>query len=202
MSAHLRPLLLLAIVAALVAGCGGDAQPPAAEAPPATAAATPTIDWARCRIPGATLPVQGKLFVVDGGRAPEGAVPGRESIRRVDVFVPGPVALLLTAKDASVWHVRLAPETQLQAIFAAGEQSQRIAGQRLGTARLEKSGVMGDPCGRYWAQDDATLAEVTGAVFGRPHDALYRMRTGLVVIGGPESFEPDALGPGRETVPR
>ena len=181
----------------LSAGCGDDAPPPAPAAPSPAAAAPPAIDWARCRIPGVTLPVQGKLFVVDGGRAPDGAQPGRESIRRVDVFVPGPVALLLTANDATTWHVTVSPETQLQAVFAAGETSQRITGQGLGPARLTQSALYGEPCGRYWVADGAPLGDLTREVFGRPHDALYRMRTGLVVIGGAEAFEPDALGPGR-----
>src|SRR5687768_3619834 len=191
------PLVLAAAAAAFLAGCGDDAPSPAAEPPAAAVAAAPAIDWTRCRIPGVTLPVQGKLFVVDGGRAPDGAQPGRESIRRVDVFVPGPVALLLTANDATTWHVTVSPETKLQAVFAAGDTSQRITGQGLGPNRLTQSAVYGEPCGRYWLADGAALDDVTREVFGRPHDALYRMRTGLVVIGGEEAFEPDALGPGR-----
>ena len=191
----------LALVAATLlplAGCGGDAPPATADAPPAAAtAAKPSFDWSKCRIPGVTLPVEGKLFVVDGGRPPEGAQPGRESIRRVDVFVPGPVALLLTAQDATTWHLTMSPETKLQAVFAAGETSQRITGQGLGPARLTQSGVWGEHCGRYWLADETSLGEVTREVFGRPHDALYRMRTGLVIIGGTDAFEPDALGPGR-----
>lgn len=194
------PLLVLAFAAAAtLAACGADAPPPppASDAAPAAAAAKPSFDWSKCAIPGVTLPVDGKLFVVDGGRPPEGAQPGRESIRRVDVFVPGPVALLLTADDATTWHVTVSPETKLQAVFAAGETSQRITGQGLGPARLTQSGLYGEPCGRYWLAADASLDDLTREVFGRPHDALYRMRTGLVVIGGTEAFEPDALGPGR-----
>ena len=116
----------------LLAGCARDE--PAADADATPAAATPKagIDWAACRIPGARAPVAGKLFVVDGGLLPPGAEDGRESIRRVDVFVPGPVALLLTAPDATAWHLRISPETQLQAVFASGEATQRITGQRLG----------------------------------------------------------------------
>ena len=192
-----RVLPALAVIAAMLAGCGGDESgSPPAEAPAAAAKAGDGIDWAACRIPGVQGAVAGKLFVVDGGLLPPGAEPGRESIRRVDVFVPGPVALLLTAKDATAWHLRISPETQLQAVFASGEATQRITGQRLGPARLERSAAFGHDCGRYWAGGDgAALGEVTREVFGRPHDALYRMRTGLVIIGGPESFEPDALGP-------
>ena len=193
-----HPLALLSVVAvALLAGCGDDAPPPADAAAPAATAAKPAFDWSACRIPGATLPVAGKMFVVDGGPPAPGAEPGRESIRRVDVFVPGPVALLLTAPDATAWHVRIGPETKVTAIFAAGETSQRITGQGLGDARREQSGVFGDPCGRYWLAADASLDDLTREVFGRPHDAVYRMRTGLVIIGGPEAFEPDSLGPGR-----
>ena len=60
---------------------------------------------------------------------------------------------------------------------------------------MEKSAAYGHDCGRYWLEGgDTGLDEVTREVFGRPHDALYRMRTGLVIIGGPESFEPDSLG--------
>lgn len=185
---------------AMLAGCGAeDTPPPTPDAPAdsAHAAEGAAFDFGTCRLPGATLPVAGRLFVVDGGRPAPGAEPGRETIRRVDVFVPGPVALLLTAKDASVWHVRLGPDTRLQAVFAAGDGSQRIAGQGLGTVRLEKAGAYGDPCGRHWAQDDAQLDAAARGVFGRPYDAIYRMRTGTVVIGGPEAFPPDALGPER-----
>jgi hypothetical protein len=186
------------VVLALLAGCGADAPAPAPAPAAPSAAAAPGVDWDRCRIPSVKLPVAGRLFVVDGGPAAPGAEPGRESIRRVDVFVPGPVALLLTARDATAWHVRLGPETKLQAVFATGEASQRITGQGLGDARLEKSAAYGDACGRYWLADgEAALVEVTRRAFGRPHDALYRMRTGLVIIGGPESFEPDSLGPER-----
>jgi hypothetical protein len=144
-----------------------------------------------------SLPVPGRLFVVDGGAPAPDAEPGRESIRRVDVLVPGDVALFLTAPDATAWHVRLSPETKLRAIFASGEQSQRITGQGLGPARLQKSQVMGEDCGRYWLHGGAgePLAEVTREVFGRPHDAIYRMRTGLVVIGGPDSTLPESVAP-------
>ena len=195
-----RAACALVVCAALLAGCGGeDPAAPAAEAPAAANAPAAGIDWAACRIPGVQGAVAGKLFVVDGGLLPPGAEDGRESIRRVDVFVPGPVALLLTAKDATAWNLRISPETQLQAVFASGEATQRITGQGLGPARLERSAAYGHDCGRYWTDGDAAaLGEVTREVFGRPHDALYRMRTGRVIIGGPESFEPDALGPGKE----
>ncbi len=195
----LRSTLFALGAVALLAACGDAPAPdPAAPAAP-TANAGDGIDWSRCRIPGAKRPVPGRLFVVDGGAPAPGAEPGRESIRRVDVLVPGQVLLLLTAPDATAWHVRLSPETQLQAIFASGEQSQRITGQGLGPARLEKSQVMGDDCGRYWMRDGAgdTLDDVTQAVFGRPHDAIYRMRTGLVVIGGPDSTLPESVAPRR-----
>ncbi len=191
-----RAACALVVCAALLAGCGGeDPAAPAAEAPAAANAPAAGIDWAACRIPGVQGAVAGKLFVVDGGLLPPGAEDGRESIRRVDVFVPGPVALLLTAKDATAWHLRISPETQLQAVFASGEATQRITGQGIGPARLERSAAYGHDCGRYWVDGgDSALAEVTREVFGRPYDALYRMRTGLVIIGGPESFEPDSLG--------
>lgn len=189
-----RFALPAAILAAVLAGCGeGPAAP--TEAPVADAAAG-GIDWSACRIPGVQGAVPGRLFVVDGGLLPPGAEAGRESIRRVDVFVPGPVSLLLTAKDATAWHLRISPETQLQAVFASGEATQRITGQGLGPSRLEKAAAYGHDCGRYWVDSgDTGLGEVTREVFGRPHDALYRMRTGLVIIGGPESSEPDRIGP-------
>ena len=64
--------------------------------------------------------------MVDGATPVPGAEPGREVIRRVDIAVPGPVALLLTAPDATAWHVRPGPETQVRAIVALGDQPQRI----------------------------------------------------------------------------
>lgn len=190
-------LFALATLFAL-SGCG---DPPAAPAVPTADgdAAGGGIDWNLCRLPSVSLPVAGRLFVVDGGAPAPGAEPGRESIRRVDVLVPGEVALLLTAPDATAWHVRLSPETKLQAVFASGEQTQRLTGQGLGPARLEKARVMGDDCGRYWLRggDGEPLVEVTREVFGRPHDAIYRMRTGLVVIGGPDSTLPESVAPRR-----
>lgn len=194
----LRSSLFALAMIAVLAGCG-DSPPAGTTEPVPEAAVADGIDWSRCRIPGVERPVPGRLFVVDGGAPAPGAEAGRESIRRVDVVVPGQVVLLLTAPDATAWHVRLSPETQLQAVFASGEQSQRITGQGLGPARLERSQVMGDACGRYWLRDGAgePLDEVTGEVFGRPHDAIYRMRTGLVVIGGPESTLPESVAPRR-----
>lgn len=182
----------------LLGGCGDTASPEATVAA-APAVATPAaMDWSRCRIPDVGLPVPGRLFVVDGGLPTPDAETGRESIRRVDVRVPGPVALLLTAPDATAWHVRLSPETRLRAIFVAGQQAQRITGQNLGTARLVQSQVFGEPCGRYWLEGGAgpALAELTQEVFGRPHDAIYEMRIGSVVIGGTDPDLDQPVGRG------
>jgi hypothetical protein len=139
-----------------------------------------------------SLPVPGKLFVVDGGLPGDLAEPGRETIRRVEVLVPGEIALLLTAPDASAWAVRVSPETRVTAIFASGEQPQRITGQGLGPSRLERSIAMGDACGRYWfgADAGASLEEAAKAVFGRRHDAVYTLLAGQVIIGGSE-FQPE-----------
>ncbi len=103
----------------------------------------------------------------------------------VDIVVPGQVALLLTAPDATVWLLRPSPETELVGVFASGEASQRITGQRLGAHQLARSRSMGDDCGRYWLSVDAgaTLEEASTKVFGRPHSAVYRLRGGLAVIG-------------------
>jgi hypothetical protein len=193
-----RSMLVLAVTA-LLAGCGESPPEAAAPAPAAATADAAGFDHSGCRIPGLVLPVPGKLFVVDGGAPAPDAEPGRESIRRVEVLVPGPVVLLLTAPDATAWHVLVSPETQLQAVVASGGQSQRITGQGLGPARLQLSEAMGDPCGRYWLRDGAgtALDGVTRAAFGRPHDAIYRMRTGLVVIGGPDSTAPESIAPRR-----
>ena len=171
---------------ALLAGCGGAPEPEAPAAVPAPAAVAPVgVDWSRCQFPGLALPGPGKVIVVDGGQSVPDAEPGRESIRRVEVVVPGKVALLLTAPDATVWLVRPSPETELVGIFASGEASQRITGQRLGAHQLARSRSMGDDCGRYWLSVDAgaTLEEASQKVFGRPHAAVYRLRGGLAVIG-------------------
>lgn len=184
-------LLLLALAA-----CGGEAPAPVADENIVVTAPAPTgPDWSRCRFPGATLPVEGKLFVVDGGQPGGRAEPGRETIRRVEVLVPGDVALLLTAPDASAWAVRVSPETRVTAIFASGDQPQRITGQGLGPSRLERSVAMGDSCGRYWFGTDpgASLEEVAKAVFGRRHDAVYTLMAGQVIIGGSE-FQPEPEG--------
>lgn len=185
----LRRYIVFASAIALAA-CGSapdapPAAPPGHPAPPAAAAAT---DWRDCRIPGMPVPAPGKLFVVDAGAPLEDAEPGRETIRRVDVLVPGPVALLLTAPDATAWLVRPSPETRIVGIFASGPASQRITGPGLGGARLERSTAFGHACGRYWMADGPgpAVAEATDAVFGRPHDAIYRMRIGSVIIGGTE----------------
>lgn len=171
---------------ALLAGCGGptESEAPAAAAAPA-ALAPAGLDWSRCQFPGLTLPVSGKVIVVDGGQSVPDAEPGRESIRRVEVVVPGQVALLLTAPDTTVWLVRPSPETELVGIFASGEAPQRITGQRLGPHVLARARAMGDDCGRYWLSADAgaTLEEASMKVFGRPHSAVYRLHGGLAVIG-------------------
>lgn len=182
--AYRHCLLLSALV--LVVGCGGTAPPeaPASVAPPVPVAPV-GIDWSRCQFPGLALPVPGKVIVVDGGQSVPDAEPGRESIRRVEVVVPGQVALLLTAPDATVWLVRASPETELVGVFASGEASQRITGQRLGPHQLARARANGDDCGRYWLSVDAgaTLEEASQKVFGRPHSAVYRLRGGLAVIG-------------------
>jgi hypothetical protein len=173
----------------LLAACGGtpESEPvPEVVAPAADAGSG--VDWSRCRIPNVGIPVPGRLFVVDGGLPTPDAEPGRESIRRVDVRVPGPVALLLTAPDATAWHVRVSPETQLRAIFAGGQQAQRITGQGLGNARLVQSQVFGEPCGRYWLEGGAgpALAELT----------QEEMRIGSVVIGGTDPDLDQPVGRG------
>jgi hypothetical protein len=182
-------LCLLACLPLVLAGCGAREGDPAAAAaadaaPAAAAPAGP--DWSRCRFPGLALPVGGRLFVVDGGLPGPDAEPGRETIRRVDILVPGPVSLLLTAPDASVWSLRPSPETQLQAVFASGDQPQRITGTGLArTARLERSSAMGDDCGRYWLAEGAgaPLDEASRQVFGRRYDAIHGLRAGRVAIG-------------------
>jgi hypothetical protein len=194
------PLRLLIPCAALLSACGADPTPSTPVAAPSSApAAGAGIDWSRCQLDGATLPVRGKLLVVDGGlRTPEYEA-GRESIRRVEVLVPGPVALLLTAPDATVWLVRASPETQITGLFAAGDQAQRISGQNVDGPQRAASGVLGEACGRYWLQDGAgpQLAQVSQEIFGRPHDAIYTMRIGTVVIGGADSTLPEGVDPGR-----
>lgn len=180
-----RPCLSLLPVF-LLAACGGDSEPAPVVAEPAPSVQAPAaVDWTRCRFPGVALPVEGKVFVVDGGQSVPDAEPGRESIRRVDIVVPGPVALLLTAPDATVWLLRPSPETQLVGIFASGDAPQRISGQGLGSHRLARSRAMGDDCGRYWLAADAgaSLEEASQQVFGRAHSAVYRLRGGLAVIG-------------------
>ena len=76
-------------------------------------------------------------------------------------------------------------DTELVGVFASGEASQRITGQRLGAHQLARSRSTGDDCGRYWLSVDAgaTLEEASTKVFGRPHSAVYRLRGGLAVIG-------------------
>ncbi len=188
MSPTLRLALLLCLPV-LLAGCSSPESDPAATGAANAPDAAPSPagpDWSRCRFAGLGLPVAGRLFVVDGGLPGPDAEAGRESIRRVDILVPGPVSLLLTAPDASVWALRPSPETQLQAVFASGSQPQRITGTGLSkTARLERSTAMGDDCGRYWLANGAgvELAEATEQVFGRPYDAIYGMRVGRVAIG-------------------
>jgi hypothetical protein len=187
-----RAASALALLLAL-SGCqDGAPAPETVETAVEPAQAPVGIDWSRCRFPGVSLPVPGKLFVVDGGLPGDLAEPGRETIRRVEVLVPGEIALLLTAPDASAWAVRVSPETRVTAIFASGEQPQRITGQGLGPSRLERSIAMGDACGRYWfgADAGASLEEAAKAVFGRRHDAVYTLLAGQVIIGGSE-FRPE-----------
>ena len=188
----LAPILLLAL-----AGCAGEAPPPPpAEAAPAPVAeAKDAIDWRGCRFEGLAVPVPGKLFVVDAGAPLDDAEPGRETIRRVDVLVPGQVALLLTAPDATAWFVRPSPSTEVVAIFASGPAPQRITGQGLGPHRLERSTAFGQACGRHWlpGEPGPELAQAVEEIFGRPYDAAYRMRIGSVIIGGTERA-PELLG--------
>ncbi|MFY2763468.1 hypothetical protein [Arenimonas sp. MALMAid1274] len=182
----MRASLSLSLLLLLLSACGGEAPTPetvpSAAPGPAPAAA---VDWSRCRFPGLSLPVPGRLFVVDGGAPGENAEPGRETIRRVDILVPGPVSLLLTAPDASVWLVRPSPQTRIGAIFASGDQPQRITGQALGPSRLERSQSAGDDCGRYWMAQGSgpELAQASEQVFGRRYDAVHTMRNGRVIIG-------------------
>lgn len=188
----LRAASGLALLLALAACQDGAPPPEVVETAVEPAPAPAGIDWSRCRFPGVALPVPGKLFVVDGGLPGDLAEPGRETIRRVEVLVPGEIALLLTAPDASAWAVRVSPETKVTAIFASGEQPQRIAGQGLGPSRLERSVAMGDACGRYWFGADAGASpeDAAKAVFGRRHDAVYTLLAGQVIIGGSE-FRPE-----------
>lgn len=183
----MTPRHLLLPLACLLAACGADQpEPTAAPAEEIVVSAPAGIDWSGCRVPGLSLPVAGRLFVIDGGEPVPGTEPGREAIRRVDVMVPGPVALLMTAPDATAWHVRIGQETEVRAVVALGDAPQRITGQGLGPHRLERSAAMGHDCASYLLADGPgpELDEATDTLFGKPHDALYRLRVGSVVIGG------------------
>ena len=184
-----RSSLVFLPLALVLAACGGD-PPPApdagATAAPAPAADPATVDWRDCRFQDLAIPVTGKLFVVDAGAPLPDTEPGRETIRRIEVLVPGPVSLFLTAPDATAWSVRPSQETQIVAIFASGPAPQRITGPGLGPHRLERSSAYGQACGRYWMADGLgpSLTEAADALFGRGYDAAYRMRIDTVVIGG------------------
>ncbi|WP_374601373.1 hypothetical protein [Arenimonas sp.] len=186
MSPRLLPAALVSI--GLLSACGSgepEAQAQATDEQGAVAVVAEP-DWGPCRIPGLAMPLAARLFVVDGATPVEGTEPGREMIRRVDIAVPGPVALLLTAPEATAWHIRPGPETQVQAIVALGDQPQRITGQGLGNSRREAASALGAECASYVMQGGAgpALAEATDQVFGKPHDALYQMRISSVIIGG------------------
>ncbi|GAB2663206.1 hypothetical protein [Arenimonas aestuarii] len=186
------PRLLLAVLVStcLLSACGDDEAAPETEAAVAagveSAPAATGPDWGPCRIDGLRLPISARLFVVDAAAPVADAEPGREVIRRVDIVVPGPVALLLTAPEATAWHVRPGPETQVRAIVALGDQPQRITGLGLGNNRREASSVLGAECASYVMQGGVgpDLAEATAQVFGKAHDAIYQMRIGSVIIGG------------------
>ena len=187
MSSRLLPVALFSTC--LLAACGADepaAGADAAAVPEASAPADTGPDWGPCRIEGLSLPLTARLFVVDGAAPIPNAEPGREVIRRVDIAVPGPVALLLTAPEATAWHVRPGPDTQVRAIVALGDQPQRITGLGLGDFRREASSALGAECASYVMQGGAgpILAEATDQVFGKPHDAIYQMRIDSVIIGG------------------
>ena len=183
-------LLLAFLLLPWLSACGADPEP----APAATAGAdeAPIVvsppSWDGCRITGLALPVAARLFVVDGATPDPDVEPGRETIRRVDVQVPGPVALLLTAPEPTAWLVRPGAETEIRAIIALGDQPQRITGQRLGDHRLAAAASQGQACAGYLLADGPgpALADAAEALFGKPHDALYRMQIGSVVIGGTE----------------
>jgi hypothetical protein len=177
-----------ALAAVLIIGCSEPAPPPPVD--PAATAVAAAVDWAGCRLPGLGLPIDGRVFVVDGGPPPEGAEAGRESIRRVEVVVPGTVSLLLTAPDTTVWHLRISPQTQLRAVLASGDQPQRITGLGLGDAVLvARSQATGAACARYWLAHGAgpELVEASEQVFGKKYDALYGLRAGSVIIGDAET---------------
>ena len=177
-------------LAVLLPGCAGEEAPvPApADADVPVLAAPTGPDWSTCRFQNLDLPVPGRLFVVDAGAPLEDSEPGRETIRRVDVMVPGQVSLLLTASHATAWHVRPWPETEIVAIFASGPGGQRITGSGLGEHRLQRSQDVGDDCGRHWMAHgpSSETDEAAMEVFGRRPDAYYRMRVGSVVIGSNE----------------
>jgi len=183
-------VVLSFLLIALLAACGAEPAPAA----PETAAGdeAPIVvsppAWDACRIPGLVLPVPARLFVIDAATPDPDVEPGRETIRRVDVLVPGPVALLLTAPEATAWLVRPGPETEVRAIIALGDQPQRITGQRLGGHRLAAAASLGQACAGYLLADGPgpALTDAAEALFGKPHDALYRMQIGSVVIGGTE----------------
>lgn len=174
----------------VLAACGGEEPAPAAveaqddQATVASAAAGP--DWGPCRIQGLALPLTARLFVVDGVIPQPDAEPGREMIRRIDIAVPGPVALLMTAPDATAWHIRPGPETEIRALVALGDQPQRITGQGLGAYKHAASAAMGADCASYVMRGGAgpDLAQATDQIFGKPHDAIYQMRISSVIIGG------------------
>jgi hypothetical protein len=183
----------VATIAALLSACTD--RPPTPEQDVAAAPPEVRIDWSACRLPGIGLPIEGRLFVVDGGPPPEGAEAGRETIRRVQVVVPGTVSLLLTAPDATVWHLQVSPQTRVLAVFAGGDAPQRITGAGLADAVLaERSAATGAACGRYLLANGAgpELQEAAEQVFGRNYDALYGLRSGQVIIGDTETAPLDA----------
>lgn len=188
MSPRLSFAVLVSI--SLLAACGADDPAPAAEPGNDGQAGQASVvggpDWGPCRVQGLALPLTARLFVIDGATPVPDAEPGREMIRRVDIAVPGPVAVLMTAPEATAWHVRPGPETEVRALVALGDQPQRITGLGLGDYRHEASAAQGAECATYLMRGGAgpALAEATDQLFGKPHDAIYQMRIGSVVIGG------------------
>lgn len=186
------PLIALLCLPLLVA-CTGEPTDEAGEGEAVVAAAAPVqgnapTDWGPCRVPGLELPTAARLFVIDAATPLPDAEPGREAIRRVDIAVPGEVALLLTAPEATAWHIRPGPEARVRAVVALGDAPQRITGQGLGPHRREAASSMGADCASYLLAGGAgpALSEATDAIFGKPHDALYKMRISSVIIGGPD----------------
>lgn len=143
-----------------------------------------------CSFSPALAPKNVEVYVIDGeawikASSKTNMSPDDLTAIRVNIDSPAPVALLLTAKQAALWQLKLSDRTRLWGVYVTADQTQLIAGVNEPTLLQQHYAALSDKCGFYWRDElkKQALYPFTKQLFGRPYVGLPVIANGVANIG-------------------